>query len=78
MIAPLPVRNCIACGQQDTDPRHVITLPDHTEINYHMDCHARANPPCPTCTDQIAGAKGKTGGALREHIVTSAVTAEGN
>jgi hypothetical protein len=66
----LPVRNCLACGQVDTDPRHVITLPDHSEVGYHMDCHARMNPPCEACVAQTETAQGVTGDAFREHLIS--------
>jgi hypothetical protein len=71
MTAPLPVRTCLGCGQTDDHPRHVITMPDHSEVGWHMDCHTRANPPCEVCKSQIAGAKGATGHELREHLVNN-------
>jgi len=70
-----PVRNCLACGQVDDHPRHVITLPDHSEVTYHMDCHSRMNPPCEVCTAQTANAEGKTGDELRA-VITSPEQAE--
>jgi len=67
----MPVRSCLACGQVDDHPRHVITLPDHSEVTYHMDCHARMNPPCEICTAQTETATGVTGDELRAHITSS-------
>lgn len=61
------LRNCLGCGQTDDHPRHVIHLGE-TEAAWHMDCHARTNPPCEVCADQIREAEGLTGHALRDHL----------
>jgi len=66
---PLPVRTCIGCTQADDHPRHVIALPDGSEVTWHMDCHQLATG-CEVCTSQIAGAEGKTGDDLRLHLTT--------
>lgn len=63
------LRTCIGCGQTDDHPRHVIALPEGSEVTWHMDCHAIATS-CDTCMTQTAGADGATGDALREHITT--------
>lgn len=68
---PNPVRNCIACGQVDDHPRHVIDVGDGREMAFHMDCHSRMNPPCQICADQIADAPvGTIGEDLRAHLVS--------
>jgi hypothetical protein len=66
-----PVTTCVGCGQTDDHPKHIDVRDDgqHTDVRWHMDCHAAANPPCPTCTSIMeAGATGKTGEDLRAHI----------
>jgi hypothetical protein len=58
-------RNCIGCGQVDDHPRHIITLPDGTDMPWHHDCHARATG------DPVSVAvaeAGLTGDELRRHI----------
>jgi len=66
-----PTTTCVGCGQADNHPKHVTVVDDgkHTDVRWHMDCHAAANPACPTCTSVMqAGAAGKTGEDLRAHI----------
>ena len=70
------LRNCLGCGQLDDHPRHVIHLGD-TEVCFHMDCHARANPPCEVCAAQIAEAGGITGHELRTHLTALPPRSEG-
>lgn len=73
MSSPFPVRNCLACGQLDDHPRHVHTLPDHSDVTTHMDCHARSNPPCETCLAQTETADGVTGDEFRDHLHSDAL-----
>lgn len=76
MSAPVanPAKTCLGCGQTDDHPKHVHVQPDHSETAWHMDCHARANPPCEPCTMQIKDSPG-VGAAhaeeLRAHIVAN-------
>lgn len=63
-----PVRMCLGCGQSDDHPRHVVVVQDGTEVPWHMDCHAMTG--CGICTEQISGADGATGDALRQHLTT--------
>lgn len=70
------LRNCLGCGQADADPRHVIYLGD-ADVCFHMDCHARANPPCEVCAAQIADAGGATGDELRTHLTKPPSRSEG-
>lgn len=73
-MSELPVRNCLACGQRDNHPRDVHTLPDHSSVEYHVDCHARMTPPCESCLAQTETApKGATGDAMREHLTSDAL-----
>lgn len=62
-------RTCIGCGITDDHPRHVIALPDNTEVTWHMDCHARTTP-CESCAHTVEIAAGATGDALREVLTT--------
>ena len=65
-----PVRSCLACGQEDDHPRHVVVIPpDMAEVPWHFDCHA-AITNCESCTVVVKTAKGKTGEDLRTHIMT--------
>jgi hypothetical protein len=64
-------RNCVACGQVDDHPRHVVVLADGSDAPYHHDCHSRLNPPCAICQVIAQSAQGVTGDALREHIVNN-------
>jgi hypothetical protein len=66
-----PVRNCLACGQTDDHPRHVVDLGEGREVSFHMDCHARMNPACPLCVEQTSGVPaGTIGEDLRAHLVS--------
>lgn len=71
MSAPVanPVKTCLGCGQNDDHPKHVVTLPDHSETTWHNDCHSRANPSCEICTHVVAHSDGRQGDELRAHIV---------
>lgn len=64
-----PTRTCIGCAQTDDHPRHVIALPDGSEVTWHFDCH-RIAAGCPSCTAQTAGAEMLTGETLREHLLS--------
>lgn len=76
-MAVLPVRPCIACGQQDDHPRHEVVIGDgtHTSVFWHMDCHVLAAD-CPTCKAQLADANGVQGHELRTHLVALAPRVE--
>lgn len=68
------VRTCIGCEKTDDHPRHDILLqlePELVEVSWHLDCHAIGTG-CETCTAQTAGADGKTGDAMRKHIIAQA------
>lgn len=62
------LRNCLACGQVDDHPRHVIALADGSDVAWHNDCHARATN-CAVCIDVVASANGRQGDELRSHIL---------
>ena len=59
------LRNCIGCGQVDDHPRHVVGLPDGSDVPWHHDCHARATG-CEVCA--AVAESGFTGDELRAHI----------
>lgn len=60
------IRGCVACGQRDDHPRHVIAQGD-TSVPWHMDCHAATG--CEVCQTQIADAAGAQGDLLRTHLM---------
>lgn len=60
-------RTCLGCGQTDDHPRHVVTLQDGSDVNWHMDCHRIATG-CDVCTEQTAGADGVTGDDFRAYL----------
>lgn len=62
-------RTCIGCGLTDDHPRHVIVLPDNTEVSWHMDCHARTAQ-CEACSHSVAIGAGATGDDLRALLTT--------
>lgn len=65
------IRGCVACGQQDDHPRHVIAavaVAGAKTVDFHMDCHASMG--CETCRAQISGADGAQGDELRTHLIT--------
>lgn len=66
-----PLRPCIGCAQTDDHPRHVIALPDGSEVTWHMDCH-RVATGCEVCSTQTAGAEGSKGDELRAHLLAGA------
>lgn len=74
----LPVRDCKACGQADTDPRcHVGSwspVPVASLPIFHMQCHARRG--CPLCIERLTGAEGLTGADLRAHLAANPLTDE--
>lgn len=65
-----PTRTCIGCAATDDHPRHVLALPDGSEVGFHMDCHVIATN-CEVCSAQLAGAKGAKGDKLRAHLLTT-------
>lgn len=61
-------RPCNGCGQTDDHPRHHhVTPDDRPDELFHLDCHAALG--CECCAAQVEGAEGKTGEAMRQHIV---------
>lgn len=70
-----PVRTCLACGQTDDHPRHVIALPDGNDVNYHMDC-CQIVKGCEHCAAAREGGEDKKGDELRTHIVENAPARE--
>lgn len=67
-----PLRTCVVCRQTDDHPRHdeiVQLAPELIVASFHLDCHALLDPPCESCTAQVAGSDGATGDAMRAHIV---------
>lgn len=62
-----PVRPCIACGQHDDHPRHVIDLGGGETSMFHLDCHALMG--CETCKPQAAAAAGATGHGMLDAII---------
>lgn len=67
-MAANPIRTCLACGQTDDHPRHVIGLPDGNDVNYHMDCCSIVKN-CEHCTPVVDSSDGAKGDDLRAHIV---------
>jgi hypothetical protein len=63
------LRNCMGCGQTDDHPRHHAVQPDGSSAYFHLDCHARLDPPCEVCSRQVAGSSGATGSAMQAHII---------
>lgn len=59
-------RNCVACGQVDDHPRHILINSDYEDVPFHLDCHSRMG--CSVCSAQLEGADGLTGDALRAHL----------
>lgn len=71
MPAQPVLRKCLACGQEDDHPRHGLILqvaPELIVAEMHLDCCAQVRG-CESCAAQVAGADGKTGDAMRAHIV---------
>jgi hypothetical protein len=72
-------RNCIACGQVDDHPRHVIQVDPNSTIAFHMDCHARSG--CEVCASQLQACEATTdnpvvGDELRARLVALAENEE--
>ena len=65
----MDLRGCTDCAQYDADPKHILVLPDETEVHHHLDCGARRSPPCELCAPQLVGWDGTTGDGLRQHIL---------
>lgn len=70
---------CIACTQVDDHPKHIMVLPDHSDVRHHHDCGTLMNPPCELCrvliagfpkTSNAKGAKTVTGEAARAHLLS--------
>lgn len=69
-MADNPVRPCWGCETFDDHPRHVVVLPDGTDLPMHVDCCANRRS-CASCRQQIADvAPGTTGEAMREHLLS--------
>lgn len=64
-----PIRTCLGCTQTDDHPRHVIDLDGVNLTNWHPDCHAQITG-CENCAVLVKSAGGKTGEALRTHIMS--------
>lgn len=63
------LHTCIGCGKTDDHPKDQVVLgPDHTSVFFHHDCHAAADPPCPSCTWLVAHKGTLTGQDWRDHI----------
>lgn len=65
------LRTCLACSQTDDHPRHEILLQVQPELlvaGMHLDCCAQVRG-CESCKAQTEGAAGKTGEAMRQHII---------
>jgi hypothetical protein len=52
-------RTCIACGQIDDHPKHVVALMDGSDAAYHHDCHARSSAACAICAAVVASSDAK-------------------
>lgn len=64
-------RLCSRCNQRDDHPHHGVIIQLQPELiveSMHLDCCAEARG-CESCAAQVADAVGKTGDAMREHIV---------
>lgn len=62
-----PIRPCIGCGQSDDGPRDVVVIGDKVAL-WHTDCHARVDPPCPSCSWLVKHQGDLRGDAWRAHI----------
>lgn len=69
-----PQRTCIACGQTDDHPRHSVQIDPERWADFHLDCHARMDPPCRECASRVEGADGKTGAQLLAHLLSTTTT----
>lgn len=71
MIQPVaaPSRPCLGCGQTDNHPKHQAVQPDGSSAYWHLDCHSLVDPPCESCSWQVADAKGAKGTVLQQHII---------
>lgn len=70
----LPQRLCVGCRQTDDHPRHDEVLqvqPEMVVASWHLDCCALIKG-CVSCAEQVEGADGKTGQAMREHVINRA------
>ena len=59
------IRGCVACGQEDDHPRHVIATPAGS-VPVHMDCHKAMG--CEVCAATVSTAETLKGDDLRAHI----------
>lgn len=64
-----PLRTCMGCAQTDDHPKHHAVQRDGSSAYWHLDCHARLDPPCDVCARQTAGSKGATGSDMQAHII---------
>ena len=62
------VRDCDICGQEDTDPRHVVAMDDGSMQTRHMQCCRDAGCPDGTCDELMAGAGDVTGQELIDYL----------
>lgn len=66
-----PQRTCVGCKKRDDHPRHDDVLQVQPELriaSWHKDCHAIIAG-CAQCVAETAGAEGKTGEAMRQHVL---------
>lgn len=71
-MAENPTSACIGCGAHDDHPKDLVILPGDQVVRWHIDCHALAEPPCPSCTEQLKGLKkGSIGADMRAHLTRS-------
>jgi len=63
-------RNCVACGQRDDHPRHVVVVSPTEDANFHLDCHAAMDPPCESCAHQTRNQGKARGDDFREILTT--------
>lgn len=68
----MKVRGCVACGQEDDHPRHVIAQGD-ASVPWHQDCHAAMG--CEVCKATVDSADGIKGDELRAHILSGGAAA---
>lgn len=61
------MRTCIACGQTDDGPKHVVAVDPVNDVNWHFDCHATVTG-CEPCVETVKAAKGKKDLDLVEHL----------
>jgi hypothetical protein len=62
------VSACLACGQEDDHPKHVVAIDPVNLVRWHYDCHHTVAG-CEICAPIVKSAKGKTGEELRTHLM---------